>query len=247
MNFIKSLFSKPNTPSMETNTETAKVNFVSETVITPVDDTTVEEQFPANVENSEEFNMANKEYLYTAPEISGWFSEEEQLLAFQTLLNFYSVQHSILDIGCGRGDLLNLLLKVNPNISYTGIDYNPNLISLAKEKFPSGQFEVAEFPAVQYTPESFDWVFASAIFNQINDRNDQFTYAKQCIDKMFELCKLGVAFNLMYKAPDVSKEELDTLYVHDIGEWCKYLTDTYSKTCMYCDYINGDVTFFISK
>jgi hypothetical protein len=64
---------------------------------------------------------------------------------------------------------------------------------------------------------------------------------------MFELCKLGVAFNLMYKAPDVSKEELDTLYVHDIGEWCKYLTDTYSKTCMYCDYINGDVTFFISK
>lgn len=247
MNFIKSFFSKSTPTKMETAVPTSKIEFTSEAVVESTISSSLEEQFPANIEGSEEFNEFNKEYLYTSPEISGWFSEEEQLLAFQTLLNFYSVQHSILDVGCGRGDLLNLLLKVNPNIVYTGIDYNANLITLAKNKFTTGQFEVAEFPNVTFAPESFDWVFSSALFNQKNDQIDQFTYAKDCIDAMFKLCRLGVGFNLMFKAPEVSNEELNTLYVHDIGKWTKYITDTYDKSCMYADYINGDVTFFISK
>jgi tRNA G46 methylase TrmB len=259
MNIFKSLFNKNNKQSDDQTPmelQTSKVVFTSETYVdkTPevLDDSesadaNLRETFPANVENSKEFLESNSYYLYTAPEISGWFSEEEQLLAFRTMLNFYSVQHSILDVGCGRGDLYQLLTQINPNINYKGIDFNENLINLAKSKYGQDNFEAVEFLMAKLLPESYDWVFASAMFNQSISINMD-TYSRECIDKMFEVCKLGVAFNLMFKSPEgLSTEELQTLYIHNIGEWCTYLTTKYQKICMYSDYIDGDVTFFISK
>jgi 2-polyprenyl-3-methyl-5-hydroxy-6-metoxy-1,4-benzoquinol methylase len=259
MNIIKSLFNKNNKQSEDRSnmeSQTSKVVFTSETYVDKTPEVTeisespdsyLREEFTVNVENSKEFQEANADYLYTAPEISGWFSEEEQLLAFRTLLNFYSIQHSILDVGCGRGDLYQLLTQINPNINYKGIDYNENLINLAKTKYGQDKFETAEFLQNEFVPESFDWVVASAVFNQsINANMD--TYSRNFIDKMFEVCKLGIAFNLMFKAPEgLSNEELQTLHIHNIGTWCEYLTSKYQKTCMYSDYIDGDVTFFISK
>lgn len=259
MNIFKSLFNKNNNQSSDQTPmelQTSKVVFTSETYVdkTPEvtddlgsSDTNLREEFPANVENSKEFQEAISDYLYTAPEISGWFSEEEQLLAFRTMLNFYSVQHSILDVGCGRGDLYKLLIQINPNINYKGIDFNENLINLAKSKYDSDKFEAVEFLTTKFLPESYDWVFASAMFNQ-SMSVDMNTFSRECIDKMFEVCKLGVAFNLMFKSPEgLGDEELQTLYIHNIGEWCEYLTNKYQKICMYSDYIDGDVTFFISK
>ena len=76
-------------------------------------------------------------YLFTAPEIVGWLSTGEQELLFSALLLFYSPNQSILDVGCGRADLSGYLNRVFSGnaIQYKGIDLNPNLINLAKEKF----------------------------------------------------------------------------------------------------------------
>jgi hypothetical protein len=78
------------------------------------------------------------EYLLNAPQIVGWGSTQEQELLFSALLLFYSPEMSILDVGCGRADLYGYLTRLfQTEIPYKGIDYNPNLLIFAKEKYPS--------------------------------------------------------------------------------------------------------------
>lgn len=43
---------------------------------------------------------------------------------------------SILDVGCGFGDIYAFLIKKGLNIKYTGYDINPNFIIIAKKGTP---------------------------------------------------------------------------------------------------------------
>ena len=74
----------------------------------------------------------------------------------------------ILDIGCGPGDILDFLPKVN----YQGIDLDNNYIEKAKKKYRNrGTFTctgIAEFTLSE--PESFDIVIASGVLHHLNDK-----------------------------------------------------------------------------
>ena len=53
---------------------------------------------------------------------------------------FIKNNDSVLDIGCGQGGLYEILNKKFKKIKYTGIDFNKQMIDLAKSNFPSGKF-----------------------------------------------------------------------------------------------------------
>ena len=187
-------------------------------------------------------------YLFTAPEIVGWLSTGEQELLFSALLLFYSPNQSILDVGCGRADLSGYLNRVFSGnaIQYKGIDLNPNLINLAKEKFPEVAVENLDILNTDMGAE-YDWVVGSGLFN-LNDHPDMIEYAKQVIDKMYDKAKTGVAFNLLTGfPPDMSEEDINQLIQHSPSFWLEYLLEKYSKVICRADYMSGDVTFFIFK
>ena len=67
----------------------------------------------------------------------GWSSKKDQFLRFEKLFENIEVNNkSILDIGCGLGDLIFFIKKKykGKNFKYTGIDISDAIIDFAKTK-----------------------------------------------------------------------------------------------------------------
>ena len=72
----------------------------------------------------------------------------------------------VVDIGCGTADILEYL----PQVSYFGIDYNPNYIEYNRRRFPNAQFEVASVgPELRNLLPPADIVMANAILHHLSD------------------------------------------------------------------------------
>jgi len=66
---------------------------------------------------------------------------------------------SVLDIGCGTGDLCRTLTEAGAHTH--GIDYSEEMIARARDKYPQLSFEAADAQAYR-TDRSFDAVFSNA-------------------------------------------------------------------------------------
>ncbi|MHB8836601.1 MAG: class I SAM-dependent methyltransferase [Candidatus Methylomirabilia bacterium] len=71
---------------------------------------------------------------------------------------------SVLDFGCGKGDLCGFLRERGVSCAYTGVDLHPDLIALAKRKHPGAQF-VARDIEEEPLGMTFDVVVACGVFN----------------------------------------------------------------------------------
>ena len=163
--------------------------------------------------------------LLNAPQVAGWGSTQEQELLFSALLLFYSPEMTILDAGCGRADLYGYLSRTfESDIQYKGIDYNPNLLELAREKYPTVNVEAVDILDMNDTS---DWVVASGLFN-IKEQEDMALYTQQCIDKMYNSANIGIAFNLLTGYPDnIADEDKAVLAPHNPSVWLDYLIGKY--------------------
>lgn len=224
---------------------------VTEAAAEPITETTSTESDNTNLvfgsatpEPEAEFNTDD---LLNSPLIVGWLSTEEQELLFSALLLFYSPEQSMLDVGCGRADLFGYCNRLfGGTIPYKGIDYNPNILNVAQQKYPGVNVEAVDLLNSE-SPETFDWVVGSGLFN-LNDYEDMESYTKNVIDKMYEKSNFGVAFNLLTGVPDyLSDEDKAQLIVHDPSMWLNHLIEKYTKVICRADYMSGDVTFFIFK
>ena len=75
------------------------------------------------------FGINSKEAL-------GWKNEKNQLARFNALYNINNLNnHSVLDLGCGIGDFLELLNKNKIVCNYTGIDHLKDFIEFAAQKY----------------------------------------------------------------------------------------------------------------
>lgn len=184
------------------------------------------------------------DYLINAPEIVGWSSIEEQNILFNALISEYDTANSILDVGCGRADLYGFLQNKYPDtiINYKGIDYNPNILNVATQKYPNVVVETLDVLSLDDKADS-DWVVGSGLFN-LNDKDDLGTYTSNCIDKMYAKCKIGIAFNLNTGKAD---DDNTMLLSWNAAEWLGYLISKYGKVVCKADYLETDVTSFIYK
>lgn len=81
---------------------------------------------------------------------------------------------TILDLGCGTGDLANLIATHGSQV--TGMDHSPEMIAAAKEKYPGIRFDQGSASDFAYdTP--FDAVFSNATLHWVLE----YTEAVTCI------------------------------------------------------------------
>lgn len=74
------------------------------------------------------------------------------------------VKGTVLDLGCGYGRLSELFPS-----NYQGVDFSPDFIKLAKEKYPKQSFQVADMKHLLFENSSFDWGILVSIREMIKD------------------------------------------------------------------------------
>ncbi len=77
---------------------------------------------------------------------------------------FVHEQNSVLEIGCGAGELLGKI-KAKRKV---GIDFSSNMIKIATQQFPEIEFHVMEAEKIELT-EKFDLIILSNLVNHLDD------------------------------------------------------------------------------
>lgn len=110
---------------------------------------------------------------------------------------------SLLDVGCGFGDLYGHLREAGfTRVAYTGIDIMPEFIACASARFPDAAFVVGDFlTSAAGTSARYDYVLSSGALNLLNERYpDHYDFVFAMIEQMYQASARGVAFNLLSAA-----------------------------------------------
>lgn len=69
---------------------------------------------------------------------------------------FPAKNSSVLDVGCGPGNITNYLLRRRPDLKITGVDLAPNMVAIAQENNPTAQFHVMDCRDISQITEKYD-------------------------------------------------------------------------------------------
>jgi SAM-dependent methyltransferase len=101
---------------------------------------------------------------------------------------------TILDVGCGMGDILPYLYAKSPTFSYLGIDITPELIQSAQRRYSGHEFRVGN-PFEELIAEIFDVVMTSGTLN--SSASQQWSEErKKMIRTLFDLANEVLVFNM---------------------------------------------------
>lgn len=169
-----------------------------------------------------------------------WSRDEDQQTRFNVLLQVGDVVgHSVLDVGCGMGELYRFLLRNEIETDYHGIDLVPEFIDQARNSFPEADFSVGDIFDL-FQPS--DFVLASgALSFKVADNDD---YYRQMITKMYGLATEAVAFNMLLQDVHVDNEIYATYDPVEVADWCSALAE---RVEVMDGYLPQDFTVFLYK
>lgn len=173
----------------------------------------------------------------------GWRDSAQQQLRFRLLAEISPLSGcSVMDIGCGFGDLLESITEAGAqNVRYTGTDLNPSLIEVAQKKHPSGTFH-ATTDLSQFADGSQDYVFLSGLFNFKIEDNTGFMH--DTIRESFRIARRGVSFNLLGSYVDFKEEHL---FYHDEKEVFHFAKSLTRFVTLRADYPLYEFTVYLHK
>lgn len=156
------------------------------------------------------YNERLKTYGYDLKTLCWGGDRERQQTRFRVHMELrYFVPReigSVLDVGCGFGDMGNYLETHYPHVKYTGIDINPSLIEEGKKRFPTLDLRVGEVTAPGIGNAPYDLVCASGLFNYKLEHQDQLQYIKKTLEQFFSHCNIGVSSDFMSTFVDYRQE-----------------------------------------
>ena len=134
-----------------------------------------------------------------------WASEDEVLVRYDKMLAVMQKDFavlpetvSLLDVGCGWGGQLRRARARGIYLSYTGIDVVEEMIAHGRKDFPDAEFIQGDVFALD-RPAAYDFVVCNAILTQKLDVTipAMEAFTRKLARKMFDLCRHGIAFNMM--------------------------------------------------
>jgi SAM-dependent methyltransferase len=148
---------------------------------------------------------------------------------------------SILDVGCGFGDLYGHLLKRGIKTDYTGIDIMPEFIDIAKSAYPDASFIAADIEGYPQD-KTFDWSFASGIFTiRISDNR---AFIKSTLKKMFSLSTKGFAADFLV---DNGVSKADAYWQCKPEEVLRFCRTLSKRVALRCDYMSTEFCVYVYK
>ena len=181
-----------------------------------------------------------KDYGAGSVESLGWTSAEAQQQRFAILAQIGNLDNeSVLDAGCGHGDLRAYLGTLYPQVRYFGVEQMPELLNTAIEKYASlpetlffqGDFAASELPSTDYV----------LVCGSLNYRNSDPLFVLRMIEKLFNNCRKGLGFNLLSHV-DPPHGLLTAYKPEFIVEYCRQLTP---NVMLVDGYRENDFTIFM--
>ena len=148
-------------------------------------------------------------------------SSADQYKRFDVLCADVSKDNSIIDVGCGLGDMLGYLRSKGFEGKYLGLDFVDEFINHNNEFYhadPNADFMVFDILKDEF-PQGYDQIILSGVFNNIMNDNDHF--AKTALKKMFDAASEQISFNMMSSYVDFTDDDLFYYNPLDIFDFCK--------------------------
>lgn len=76
----------------------------------------------------------------------------------------------ILDAGCGTGNLLDMLNKMNKNLRLYGIDISPKMLKIAKKKINGANLKLSSVEEINQK-NLYDYIFSTDAFHHYENQN----------------------------------------------------------------------------
>jgi SAM-dependent methyltransferase len=168
----------------------------------PINTVTEEEMLDAfkadTPDDSEELEeLEDTSFLETSAEAVGFENRESQWDTYRVMSQYITPEDSILDFGCGRGDFRSFYLsEFETDLTYTGIDFNPQLIDAGKKVNPETNIIHTDWKV--YEGEA-DWCISIGSHDVRYDADSVMSdldYLKNTIKKMYQSCNSGLAIML---------------------------------------------------
>lgn len=162
-----------------------------------------------------------------------WPNEEDANTRYRVMLEVIrpgaSGKISLLDFGCGGSHLYGYILRRGlGNIEYSGLDLSEKFIGLSRRKFPSLTYYCLDILDDQVSLPDFDYVVMNGVFTEKCDLSfeDMFAYFQALVSRVFDVARMGIAFNVMSKQVDWEREDLFHLPVDVLAS---FLTEYISR------------------
>jgi len=122
----------------------------------------------------------------------------DRMLAVLELGEVAGSKHSLLDVGCGYGSLLDLAKKRGIPLEYSGIDLCASMIDTAKTRHPDAEWNVGDVLNMD-KGHRFDYVVCNGVLTQKLNASirDMDRFLLDLLLRMFDICRIGIAFNVM--------------------------------------------------
>ena len=175
---------------------------------------------------------------------SGWSSDESQYLRFDYLCRDFDLNgKSILDVGCGKGDLVTYLRGKGVSFSqYTGIDIARTMITHCNNSIKSERTSFLQGTVFDTPIENVDVALLSGTLSY--RYNNAVADAKATLEILFSKCTFGVAINFLSKKVDY---ELDKNQHYDPSMVLGWALNLSNNVALYHDYPLYEFTIVVKK
>ena len=122
-----------------------------------------------------------------------------------------SVPVKLLDFGCGAAHFYDFICRNRlDHITYCGMDLSPKFIELCRSKYPELNFICGDaLDPAQAIPDS-DYIVMNGVFTEKREMSfdEMLEYFESLLSRLFSVCKIGLAFNVMSKQVQWERDDL---------------------------------------
>ncbi|GAC1428260.1 MAG: class I SAM-dependent methyltransferase [Chloroflexota bacterium] len=178
-----------------------------------------------------------------------WADNHTQQARFGVLLEVLEEplprRATLLDVGCGFGDLLTTITSRGLAIAYTGCELSPPHVAEARRRHPDAEFLEGDAAALLWGAarqgRGWDYVVASGTFNVRLPAWERWTW--HLVEAMWRVTRRTMAFNLLTNRvahpPAVMAVEPAAWHAR-----CRTLVPAARRRE---DYLDGDVTYYLPR
>lgn len=188
----------------------------------------------------ETYNEKYKIFGYS-PKTLGWDKKSHQLRYYILLDQWDLNGKTVLDFGCGFGDMYGYAKEKGINFVYHGIDINKNLITEGKKRYPGVFLEVKNIFSDKLDKE-FNYIFSSGVHNF--KLKDNWGYIKESFNLFDKYSTHGFAINFISNKVDFKK---DDIYYSDPSEVLNLAYKYSNRVVLRNDYMPFEFTVFVNK